>query len=73
MGNGFGMGFGGGFMWLFIVLLIIALVWIGTAVAGGSGRSRDAPRNALEILKERYANGEIDRDQFERMRRDIEA
>jgi putative membrane protein len=27
----------------------------------------------LEILKQRYARGEIDRGEFERMRRDLEA
>ena len=26
----------------------------------------------LEILKKRYANGEISRDEFEKMKRDIE-
>jgi putative membrane protein len=66
------MGFGGIFMilfWALIALGIVALVkWLFSASsAGGSGKS------ALEILKERYAKGEINREQYEQMRRDLSA
>jgi putative membrane protein len=71
-GWGWGMGFGGIFMilfWVLIVLGIVALVkWLSSA--GGSGRSG---KSALEILKERYAKGEINREQYEQMRRDLES
>jgi putative membrane protein len=30
------------------------------------------PRRPLEIAKERYARGEIGRDEFEQMKRDLE-
>jgi putative membrane protein len=50
--------------WVLIALGIVALVkWLFSA--GGSGKS------ALDILKERYAKGEIDREQYEQMRRDL--
>jgi putative membrane protein len=66
-GWGWGMGFGGIFMilfWVLIALGIVALVkWLFSA--RGSGKS------ALDILKERYAKGEIDREQYEQMRRDL--
>jgi putative membrane protein len=66
MGNGSGMYFGGGLMWLFWILVILALVWLGAAlVRGSSGRTS---KSTLEILDERFARGEIDHEEFEKMR-----
>ncbi len=53
-------------------LLVIAFgIWIVIAlvrkVAGGSGRQR----SAREILDERYARGELEPEEYERMRREI--
>ncbi len=60
-------------MWLFWILLILALFWgLMAAVRGGGGNgSSDGPRSALEILKERYARGEIDREEFESKKKDL--
>jgi putative membrane protein len=74
-GWGWGMGFGWIFMilfWALVILGILALArWLfspgGSSGSGGSGR---AP---LDILKERYARGEINREQYEQMRRDLES
>ncbi|MCU7917050.1 MAG: SHOCT domain-containing protein [Candidatus Thiodiazotropha sp. (ex Epidulcina cf. delphinae)] len=71
MGDGFGMGFGGGFMWLFWVLLIIVIVWVVKAAMGGSNSPSEKQKTALDILKERYASGEIDKEEFEQKRKDI--
>jgi len=70
MGNGMGMGFGGGFMWLFWILLIILIVWI-VKVAVGSSTSSEPRKSAIDILKERYARGEIDQEEFEQKRNDL--
>ncbi len=39
---------------------------------GASRAERPADESPLDILKRRYARGEITREQFEQMRRDIE-
>jgi putative membrane protein len=54
---------------LIIVGVVVPLRWLRRAGTG----SRDAQRKApLEILQERYARGEIGREEYELKRRDIE-
>jgi putative membrane protein len=72
-GWGWGMGFGWIFMILFWALIILGIValarWLfSTGTHGGS-----AGKRPLDILKERYARGEVTRDQYEQMRRDLES
>lgn len=57
-------------MWLFWVLLIALVVWV--LVRGGR---LDRPRgrsHAVEILRERYARGEIDLDTYRRMLQELQ-
>ncbi len=72
-GAGWGMGFGGIFMILFWIVIIAAVVMLVKWLAGGSARI-DLPRekSALDILKERYARGEIGKEEFEQKKRDLE-
>ena len=63
--------FGGGFMWLFWILLIVVVVWAVKVAMGGGNNSSEKQRSALDILKERYAKGEIDQEEFEQKRRDL--
>ena len=64
-------GFGGMAMWAVWILIIVALVWLATSAAR---RGRDADRrekSALEILEERYARGEIEREEYLQKRGDL--
>lgn len=71
-GGGWGMGFGGPFMLLFWVLVIVGVVVLVKWIAGQSSSGRDARgKTALEILQERYARGEIDREEYEQKKRDL--
>lgn len=77
---GSGMMYGGGvFGWLVMILVIVLVVAIGIGVArwlfmGGHhppSVSAVPHRSAIEILEERYARGEIDKDEFEEKRRTL--
>jgi len=74
MGN-WGMGwFGGIFMIVFWILLLVGLVFVIRwliQTTGKKGNGGQHGSRALEILKERYARGEIDKAQFEDMKRDL--
>ncbi len=62
----YGMGWGMMLGWFFPLLLLVLL---GLYVVRGHG---DKPkRTALDILEERYARGEIDRDEFLKRRADL--
>lgn len=77
MMDGYGMaggfGFGGIFMilwWVLIIVGIVALVkWVATS-SGRDGRNGGGSK-ALEILKQRYARGEIDEQEFQKRKRDL--
>jgi len=75
--DGFWMwGFGGVFMilfWILVILAIAALVrWLAAPHSGSSGGPRGGGRRALEVLEERYARGEIDREEFLQKKADLE-
>ena len=65
-----GHGVGLVLMLLFWALVIVALVFLARALMARTGRRR-SDEAALEILKRRYAQGEIDREEFERKRSDL--
>ncbi|AKJ69388.1 hypothetical protein PATSB16_36900 [Pandoraea thiooxydans] len=74
--GGFGYGMMGGFGFLMMILLIVvfvAVVLMLTRRATGIGPERHERRSkALDILDERYARGEIDADEYQRRRADLE-
>jgi len=72
-----GMGwFGGIFVILIVILIVVAVIFLLPrlkqnykidAAETSSGKSK-----AHEILKERYARGEIDKSEFEEKKKDLE-
>lgn len=73
-GGGYGMFFGPLFMILTLVVVIGAIVLLVQWLSGpwqGAQPPRHMPpgRTPLDILKERFARGEIDKEEFEERRR----
>jgi putative membrane protein len=73
--------FGWGFMgfgllfWIAVVVLIVVLVVQLANRASNSGSGAQYPQKqetALDILKKRYAKGEISKEEFEEKKKDIE-
>lgn len=75
---------GYGWYWGFGMLLHMALYWgvlillivlLARRIFGKRGVPAPpaADKTALDILKERYARGEIGRDEFDQKKRDIES
>ncbi|RJQ49254.1 MAG: SHOCT domain-containing protein [Gammaproteobacteria bacterium] len=65
----FGPGFGGFFMILVWVLVIAGVAALIKWLASSSTQRGETP---LEILKARYARGEISKEEYERMRRELQ-
>ena len=59
-----------GWMALFWIAVIVVIVLLAraSAASGRGGEPRDTPE---EILKRRYAKGEIDKDEYERKLTDL--
>jgi len=76
-GMGWWMLWGGLMMVLFWGAIIALVVWAVQSLGRGDGghaqsEATSPARTPLEIAKERYARGEISRDEFEQMKRDLE-
>jgi len=69
----YGFGFMGWWMVLLGIVfwggLIVLIVWGIRRLSGCCGPVQG--RNALDIAKERYARGEVSKEQFEQLKRDL--
>ena len=72
-GYGYSMGFSG---WIFMVfwwvLIIVAVVALIKWLTHGSWHCRHGETSsAMDILKDRYAKGEINKEEFEAKKKDL--
>lgn len=61
---------GGGFMWIFWIAIIVGIIilvrWVGQQSKPVEQKHAES---SLEILKKRYAQGEIDKEEFEQKKK----
>ena len=64
------MGYGAGMWIIFLILvgIIVFFMWRGDKGGAFRGGTKETP---LEILERRYASGEITKEKFEEMKRDL--
>lgn len=81
MMGGYGMGYGMGpigiIIWIVVIVaVIVAIVWLVRSMAGIGSHHHALPSgprrsSGLDILEERYAKGEINRDEYLEKKKDI--
>lgn len=71
-GMGWWMLFGGSMWVLFIILLVVALLAITGSKWGTDNQEDSKPgQDAMQIVRRRYAAGEISREEFDQIKRDL--
>lgn len=65
---------GGMFMGMIpLIVLVVVAVWWFTRGKGSRDRGRLPEDSPIEILKRRYAAGEITKEQFDSMKKDLDS
>ena len=72
-GHMMGYGFGGGFMWVIVLILAGIGIYFLIRISKSKGSGGSVIETPLDILNRRYANGEINKDEFDRMKNDLES
>jgi putative membrane protein len=57
---------------VFMVLMVVLVAWLIWLATRRPGSSRDGRRGAVDLLDERYARGEIDRDEYLQRKSDLD-
>lgn len=58
--------------WLLPALVVVAIGATLWSTLRGTGRNGPGGRSAVDVLDERYARGEIDREEYLRRRKDLQ-
>jgi putative membrane protein len=68
----YGFGYGGMFMWIIFLIVIGLLIYFIVQAQKTKGQTPTHNESPLDILKKRYAKGEIAREEYERLKKDLE-
>jgi len=65
--------FGGGFMWILWIVVTAGVFFLIQNVIKGKTQNSYDNEEPMDILKKRYARGEIDEEEFEQRRKELES
>jgi len=68
----YGFGYGGMFMWIILLIIVGVLIYFMVQAQKTKGQTSTQNESHLDILKRRYAKGEIAKEEYERMKKDLE-
>ena len=68
--NTTGMGLAMLIFWIVVLLIVVFIVW--TLIGRSGSSSGSTQEGAMDILKKRYAHGEISEEEFEHKRKELE-
>jgi putative membrane protein len=68
----YGFGYGGMYMWIIFLLVIGLLIYFIVQSQKTKGQTPTQKESPLDILKSRYAKGEISKEEYEKMKKDLE-
>jgi putative membrane protein len=72
-GHMMGYGYGGGFMWIIVLVLVGGVVYFLLRASKSKGSAGSSTQTPSDILRKRYANGEITKEEFDRTKADLES
>ena len=68
----YGFGYGGMFIWIIFLIVIGFLIYFIIKAQKTKSQTPTQNESPLDILKRRYAKGEIAKEEYERMKKDLE-
>jgi len=68
----YGFGYGGMFMWIIFLIVIGLLIYFFVQSQNTKSKTPTESESPLDILKRRYAKGEITSEEYEKMKKELE-